>query len=54
MEKNVRSKTHETNDPEHTGVLSLVADDRVLHLDGADLETGTHGKTESSAAFAKP
>jgi len=55
MERDVRSKTHETKDSEHIGVLSLVAHDRVFHLDGADLETGTHGKTQSSAtAFAKP
>ena len=55
MERDVRSKTHETKDSEHTGVLSLVAHDRIFHLDGADLETGTHGKTQSSAtAFAKP
>jgi hypothetical protein len=40
MEKNVRSKNHETNDPEHLGIRGLAARDRIRHLDGADLETG--------------
>jgi hypothetical protein len=54
MERNVRSKTYEANDPEHPGVLRLVADDRLLHLVRADLEADAHPKTESGAAFAKP
>jgi hypothetical protein len=54
MERNLHSKIDETNDPKYTGVPRLVADDRILHLDGADLETSTHGKTASSAAFPKP
>ncbi len=51
MEKNVRPKsTNETYNPEHPGVNRVVADDRILCLDAADVETATR-KVENGAAF---
>ena len=51
MERNVHPKnTNETIGPEHTGLNRVAADDRILYLDAADVETASR-TVENGATF---